>query len=353
MTTLFAPSAKPRVFALPPGADFCAALVAGLDARLGDAPPEAMSDVEIWLNTRRAERRLRAAFAEGPPRLLPRLRVLSDLATDPLAPHSLPPEPPPLRSRLALSRLVGALVDAGSMLASSTAVFDLARMLEALLEELQGEGIDPAAIADIDPGPHAEHWQESLRFLRIVIDHGGAEAPRGAGRLRAAAEAWARHWEQAPRQTPVIVAGSTGSRGPTRAFMAAVAALPQGAVILPGVDTGLPGTAWQRLDPDSDGAADHPQSAIARVSRDLGVEPAELPLWHDAGPSAPERNRLVSLALRPAPVTDQWRAEGAALAGTLGPAMAGLTWLTAPDPRGEARACLLYTSDAADDEYNV
>ena len=43
-----------------------AALVAGLDARLAGQPPEAVARVEIWVNTRRAQRALGAAFAGGP-----------------------------------------------------------------------------------------------------------------------------------------------------------------------------------------------------------------------------------------------------------------------------------------------
>ena len=73
-----------------------------------------------------------------------------------------------------------------------------------------------------------------------------------------------------------------------------------------------------------------------------------MPAWHPAPPPAPERNALVSLALRPAPVTDQWRSEGAALAGTLAAACAGLAWVEAPDPRGEALAIALALREAAE-----
>ncbi|WP_297970142.1 double-strand break repair protein AddB, partial [uncultured Amaricoccus sp.] len=62
----------------------------------------------------------------------------------------------------------------------------------------------------------------------------------------------------------------------------------------------------------------------------------------------PERNALVSLALRPAPVTDQWQAEGAALAGRLAPALASLTWVEAPDQRAEALAIALALREAAE-----
>ena len=131
--------------------------------------------------------------------------------------------------------------------------------------------------------------------------------------MRAAADALAARWAAAPPAHPVIVAGSTGSRAPTRAFMAAVARLPQGALVLPGLDPGLPPAVWDRLAEGEPGAADHPQHGFRRLAEALGFDPGAVPAWHPAAPPNPARNALVSLALRPAPVTDQWRAEGGAL----------------------------------------
>lgn len=349
MTRLFAPAEGPRVFALPPGADFTTALVAGLDARLDGLPPEAAAEVEIWVNTRRAQRSLLAAFvASRPARLLPRLRVIADLAADPLAPVDLPEPPPPLRRQLELARLVRALLAQRPDLAAERAAFDLADSLAALLDEIRGEGVAPDAFSGVDAGSHAAHWQESLRFLGILVEHAAASPAEGAGRLRAVADAFAALWAEAPPARAVIVAGSTGSRGATRAFMSAVARLPQGALVLPGLDPDLPAVVWRQLCSGAAHAADHPQYGFARLGLVIGFDPAAVPSWHaPAVAPAPERNALLSLALRPAPVTDQWRAEGEALAGTLGAAMARVTWLAAPDLRSEARAVALALREAA------
>ena len=43
----------------------------------------------------------------------------------------------------------------------------------------------------------------------------------------------------------MIAAGSTGSMPSTAKFLHAVAALPQGAVVLPGLDTDLDDDAWR------------------------------------------------------------------------------------------------------------
>ncbi|MFT3975136.1 MAG: double-strand break repair protein AddB [Amaricoccus sp.] len=353
--TLFQPSDGPRVFALPPGIDFLGALIVGLEARLpsGDLfgpDPMALAEVEIWVNTRRAARALAERMAGGGPRLLPRIRVVTELADAATAPLDLPEPVPPLRRKLDLARLVRGLAAAAPELAAGSAVFDLADSLAELLDELQDAGLPPSVLAGVDAAEHAAHWQKSLAFLQLISGYLDAAGPGGGpGRLRAAAVALAARWAVAPPAHPVIVAGSTGSRGAMRVFMAAVARLPQGALVLPGLDPDLPPAVWARLGRDDAGASDHPQHGFRRLADAIGFDPAAVPPWHAAAAPAPERNALVSLALRPAPVTDQWREEGARLAGSLAPACAALAWIEAPDARREALAIALALREAADD----
>lgn len=349
MTALFTPSDGPRVFALPPGVDFGAALVAGLEARLVGQPPEAMARVEIWVNTQRMRRALVDLLARGPARLLPRVRAVTELAEDPLAPGLDSPPVSALRRKLELSRLIGRLLAVEPGLAAETAAFDLADSLADLMDETQGEGVPAGAILGIDAGEHAEHWQRGLRFLTLLADYMAAGASTdGEGRMRAVAAALAERWAARPPDHPVIVAGSTGSRGATRLFMAAVAALPQGALVLPGFDADLPPGVWRRLGRDDPGAADHPQHGFRRLADALGFDPSGVPAWTAAPPPAPARNALVSLALRPAPVTDQWRVEGRAMAPDLAAACVGVTWVEAPDPRSEALTLALALRGAAE-----
>lgn len=349
MSAFFPPSDGPRVFYLPPGVDFARAVVAGLDTRLAGQPPETSARIELWVNTQRMRRALHAELARGPARLLPRIRVVTELGADPLGPVEPAPAFSPLRRKLELARLVSALIAAEPGLASETAAYDLADSLADLFDEMRGEGVPPEALAAIDPAEHAAHWQRSLAFLTLLTDYETASGDIGGqGRLRAAAEAWAAEWRLAPPAHPVIVAGSTGSRGATRRFMSHVARLPQGALILPGLDAALPAEVWDRLDAAEEGAADHPQHGFRRLASEIGFDPAACAVWAEVPPPAPERDTLVSLALRPAPVTDQWRSEGAALRPGLAAALADLTWIEAPDPRGEALAIALALREAAE-----
>ncbi|MEP5009936.1 MAG: double-strand break repair protein AddB, partial [Roseobacter sp.] len=68
----------------------------------------------------------------------------------------------------------------------------------------------------------------------------------------------------------------------------------------------------------------------------------------DTAPPCPERNRLVSLALRPAPVTDQWLSDGPSLSNLEG-ATAKVTLIEAASMREEALAIALRLRQAAED----
>ncbi|HVG47073.1 MAG TPA: double-strand break repair protein AddB, partial [Rubellimicrobium sp.] len=242
----------PRLFTLPPGTDFATELLRGLADRLDGAAPEAWARVTIYVPTRRMQRHLRDAFDAGSPRLIPRLRLVSDVALDPIG-ADLPPPVPALRRRLELSQLIAALLAQEPDLAPRARLFDLSDSLADLMEEMQGEGVPPSAIAALDVADLSGHWARSLRFLQILEPWFAAEgAPDGDARMRQVVERLERAWLAAAPPDPVIVAGSTGSRGATMRLMELVARLPQGAVVLPGFDSDLPGPIWDRL--RSDGA---------------------------------------------------------------------------------------------------
>lgn len=324
------------LYALPPGADFAAELVRGLTDRMAPRPPEAMARVTIWCNSGHTLRAVESALhrhaaGAGGAMLLPRLRLVADLGSD----AGLPPPAAPLGRLLELSRLVAAALAARD---EGQSVLAMSRSLAELMAEMQAEGLDASALDAIEAADHALHWQRALAFLRIAARfHLDPDAPDREALQRRAAERLAADWGAGINlpDGPVIVAGSTGSHGATRLFMQAVAALPEGAVILPGYDADTP------LDVLSEAAEDHPQARFAPLIAALGTPRP----WTAAPAPAPARNRLVSLALRPAPVTDQWVAEGPGL-GPLSPATESLTLIEADDPAAEAGAIAALIRDA-------
>ncbi|MFC7702598.1 double-strand break repair protein AddB [Plastorhodobacter daqingensis] len=333
------------LFALPPGADFPLGLVRGMVSRMAALPPEVMAEAELYVNTRRMQRRVRTLFAAEGARLLPRIRLVTDLGRT-LAMADLPPPVPPLRRRLELARLISGLLDAQPDLAPRAAIYDLADSLAALMDEMQGEDVSPARIEALDLSDHSRHWERSLAFIRLVAPFFGADAPPDAeARQRRVVERLAAQWQVAPPAHPVIIAGSTGSRGTTLRLMQAVAQLPQGAIIVPGYDFDMPDVVWQSLG-DALTAEDHPQYRFHRLMQVLGLSPDQVTRWDAAEAPCPPRNRLISLALRPAPVTDQWMIEGRNLT-ELDAATLGMTLVEAPSPRAEALAIALRLREAA------
>ncbi len=334
----------PRIFALPAGCDFPKLVAAGLQDRMQGHPPEAMARVTLYVNTTRMQARITEIFASQGAQFLPRLRLITQLDQDPRLMPSAAISP--LRRQLEISTLVAALLQAQPDLAPRTATFDLAVSLTRLLDEMQSEGVSPQAVAALDVSQHSAHWERTQAFLRIVAPlFSAGDGPEA--RRRAAVSALSALWQANPPQDPVIIAGTTGSRKSTAEFMAAISALPQGAIILPGYDFNLPGAVWQHMD-DALTSEDHPQFRFRRLMDRLGFAPPDVQLWHQTPAPAPMRNALVSLALRPAPVTDQWLRDGPDLPDLI-TATEGLTLIEAPTPRAEALAIALILRKAAED----
>ncbi|AXI44604.1 double-strand break repair protein AddB [Sulfitobacter sp. SK012] len=345
---MFESNESPRVYGLPPGVDFPKALVSGLLRRTEGTPPEALARVDLIVNTRRMARRLREIFEAGTPRLLPRIGLITDLGS--LAPSVIAPAPmPPLRRRLELIGLISALLDRAPELAPRASLYDLTDSLAKLMDEIQGEGVTADDIAALDVTDQSGHWQRAKTFLGIAqdyIDQTTAQ-PDAEARQRKLVLDIAAHWENTPPQNPVIIAGSTGSRGTTMMLMQAVAKLPQGALVLPGFDDALPAGVWAALD-DPLMSEDHPQYRFHSMMKGLGASPNSVMPWDDTRPPAPARNRLVSLSLRPAPVTDAWRVEGPMLEN-IGEAVKDVTLIQADTPRAEALAIAMRLRMAAEE----
>lgn len=336
----------PRLYGLPPGADFPRRLVAGLLSRMEGRPAQDLARVTIWLNSQRMRRRVRQAFLARGAGFLPRLRLVSEPGSDPLLTGGVQAVSP-LGRRLELAVLIDRLLTAEPDLAPRHALYDLADSLAGLMDEMRAEDVSPDALDRIDIEGHAAHWARTRRFVALVGQFFGPEAaPDTEARLRAATLAQLALWRESPPPDPVIVAGSTGSRGTTALLMKGVAALPQGAIVVPGYDFDQPSAVWDVLD-DGITQEDHPQYRYHRLMEMLGLGPGDVRNWDGQPPPDPARGRLVSLALRPAPVTDQWIGEGPSL-GDLLTATQGMTLIEAPHPRAEAQAIALRLREAVE-----
>ncbi|MEO0664742.1 MAG: double-strand break repair protein AddB, partial [Pseudomonadota bacterium] len=116
-------------------------------------------------------------------------------------------------------------------------------------------------------------------------------------------------------------------------------------VILPGFDPNTPQNVWDGLLRRVE--EDHPQYRYAVLLDALGLDPQTLPPWSATAAPNAQRNRIISLALRPAPVTDQWLQDGPSL-GPLADGLTDVTLIEARDGREEANAIALRLRQAAE-----
>ncbi|MEM7192726.1 MAG: double-strand break repair protein AddB, partial [Pseudomonadota bacterium] len=192
----------------------------------------------------------------------------------------------------------------------------------------------------------ATHWAQTVDFLTIVTEQWpaylaelGLMSPIGKRNALMTQETM-RLAEGSP--DPVIAAGSTGTVPATARLLATIANLPNGAVVLPGLDTALDTDSWDALA----NHPEHPQAGMAELLKKLGAareDVAELgPVVPDTHASA--RLSLVSETLRPAETTERWQlAYGSSDGGNaqLAAALDGLSLVEAPTAHDEAEVIAL------------
>ncbi len=349
----------PAVYTIPPGIAFLDAIAARvLEEAEGD--PMALAHTHILVPTRRAVRALGEAFlraGEGRPMVLPRVSPLGDVEEEALALSAgetlrfagaldLPPAIPELRRRLLLARLVLGLARAtGGGPDSIEHATLLAGELSRLLDQVQTERLDFAALAGLVPEALAEHWRITLDFLRIVTEswpavlaeEGGIDPAERRNRLL---EAQAAAWAEAPPDGPVIAAGSTGSIPATADLLAVVARLPEGRVVLPGLDRHTDDESWDLLTAEPT----HPQHGLARLLERFGVRRHEVADWPAPKPAAAAEMRahFVAEAMRPAATSEAWRD----IDNLSSDATRGLRRIDCPTPREEAGIIALLLREA-------
>jgi ATP-dependent helicase/nuclease subunit B len=341
----------PNVFSIPAGIPFARALARGLVQRFGDADPLALSEALIFVPTRRAVRSLREAFAEstGGAVLLPDIRALGDSneedfdsSTDDMAAAQAIA---PLRRRLLLATLVERWDKARGGAAPFAQAVAHAGELARFLDETVTQGADLARLKTLAPEAFAEHWQEVLKFLDIVgtqwplllaSEDKAEPATLRDAHLRALAAAMAAR----PPRGPVIAAGSTGSIPATAALLKTIAHLPNGAVVVPGLDRDLDAASWELLEPA------HAQFGLRQLLAHIGIARNNVATWPHlaegyAGREA--RVRFLAEALRPPPTTDAWRDLVESAPAEFSGALKRFSRVEAANPREEglAIACVL------------
>jgi len=377
------PTTMPRVFNIPASVQFLPALIAALrDGRLVPGFPASRDPLELawatlYLPTRRACRLAREVFLaelDGNAAVLPRIVALGDLdedeiifaeaATMDLAEDALanPPAVGPLERRLMLAQLIAKWADSlrsekGAPLIANTpaARLALAEDLGRLIDDAITRKMEWTRLDGLVPDQFDKYWQFTLEFLKIARSF-WPERLKEISAIDAATRRDrlidAEMKRLANSNQPVIAAGSTGSMPATAKLLAAIARLPHGAVVLPGLDTDLDEDSWREIASGADeknaAGAVHPQFAMHALLDRMGITRDAVKQLAD--PRAHGREMLVSEALRPATTTDRWqpRFGTADFAAAADRAMAGVSVIETANVEDEALAIAVYLRETVE-----
>jgi double-strand break repair protein AddB len=370
-----------RLYTIPPSAPFLTTLARAILS--GELPspgglkpdPLTLPLTTIYLPTRRAARALREAFlaeTKGEALLLPRIRALGDPDEEAAIIFGAEDSPDDdgaigaaaigaLPRRLALMRLVLAFGHSVAMSATEAEIesirfvqspgqaSSLAADLARLMDSVESEEIDLANLEQLVPDDLASHWDATVQFLKIVTE----QWPQYLADHRLVSPVARRNMLMALETErlakgsahPVIAAGSTGTVPATARLLKVIASLPNGAVVLPGLDLTLDDDSWAMLAEHPE----HPQASMAELLRKLGVARADVAYVPGSAPEATARARLhlASEALRPAESTELWQRfiESDELApegrASFANALAGIRVVVAPTAHDEAEAIAL------------
>lgn len=226
----------------------------------GDARARAV----VFVPTRRAAVSMRRAFQKvlkGEASLLPRILPLADsgealltvLGTQALPVLSqIPPAMSSWRQRYMLAAQVAAFLKRRHGHVTMDYPLALAEELMALEDQCARAGVQLTHENLRQIGGGAEHWEQALQFLGILAEHwpsieqemGVTTKPR---RDVLILEALANAWKNSPPEHALYVVGSTASQESTAALLQVIAQLPQGAVILPGIDPAMDVAEWNSI----------------------------------------------------------------------------------------------------------
>jgi ATP-dependent helicase/nuclease subunit B len=376
-----------RVFNIPASAPFLPTLIEALhDGKLGfnfADDPLALSSATLYLPTRRACRLMREAFLDrlrGDGAILPRIVAIGDIDEDEIAfaesaaggiasdALALPRALGGLERKLLLTRLVmawsqspevhgviGTPLVAQTPAAASALADDLAR----LMDDMTTRDVPWQRLDQLVPDEFDTFWQLTLRFLQIarerwpeVLREAHAMEPmmRRDALIKAETARLARQADG-----PVIVAGSTGSIPATAELIAAIARLPHGAVVLPGLDTDLDEDSWRLIAGDEGKgvapAPGHPQFAMQALLARMGIKRDAVVALAPAG----GRERLISEALRPADATEKWRADvaDAGFTAHMTAALQNVSMIEAANPEEESLAIAVALREAVQEQKSA
>ena len=293
------------VYNISMGQPFLRQLAQGIMRRFA-SQPMIMGETVVLLPTRRGCLSLKEIFkeyAQEKPLILPRIYALADLEKEPILPGlaiaPLSSEVISTWQRLGhLTQLVQQFLQQKNLCHTVATAYPLAKDLATLLDEFYISNVDLTQLETVVDEDFSIFWQQNLAFLKIISQYWPAIL-KEKGWIEAAQfqqqnlRHIAKHWQPS---TPVILAGTTGTRPATAELAKAILHFPQGMVVLPGFDSDC------HLNPE----ITHPNYTLSQFVKYLNVLPDDVSEWGEAAPYADIKTQLLKQAMAPILVaTDQ------------------------------------------------
>ena len=310
----------PKVFTIPVHRNFADALVNGLMAQFG-RDRMTLARGTILVPNNRAVRAITDALVRRaePGLLLPRLVAVGDVggdsmgvALDPASGDPVPAAVDPMVRRFIMARLVQpARAEMRSPVDAAEAL-RLATELAATLDTLLAEDIGPKAVKELKVADDLSiHWQKSLDLIAILLDRWPEELAR-LGRIdlverrNILLRRQAKAWTDTPPSGFVVAAGITTSAKAVADLLRAVSRMPNGLVVLPGVDLASPVEEWDAIADTN--IETHPQHHLRVLLDRMDVARSAVARWRwgDGKARQAVRARAVSNAFAPAFATKKW-----------------------------------------------
>ena len=321
----------PDVWAISAEQSFADVLTAGLLERFGK-DELGLARCTLLVPNNRASRAITEAFVRHADRglLLPRMVAIGDLELgealgnvfSPIGSKlDIPPAIEPMRRLFILANIIQTeSTDSPELPEALRLAQEMARILDQLMIDEKGA----RDLLELDVEPElADHWQQSLALFRRVTarwnEHlvrlGLIEAAERRNRLlRHAAD----QWRVLPPEYPIIAAGITSFAPAIARLLHTVSRMPNGHVVIPGLDLELDADIWEAIGPvgkarkaeDAERPAySHPQYHLKQLLDAMAITRDDVRPWPEKTPPKVDRERaaLVRNIFLPARLSDRWR----------------------------------------------
>lgn len=309
---------SPGIYTVPASVEFLSAVAQGI-LQGAKTDKQTLAEFTVVVPDRETGQRLRDAFVQeqgGRTLILPHIISLSELeeeslglkvSGDPALAKTLLDLPPPvsrLRRQLLLAQEI---LKIPGMASSPEKAVKLGGELGKFLDQAQHHLVDLTKLDQLVPPAFKAEWEKTAAFLKIITDiwpqklqEMGMSDP--VAHRNSLLRIQTAHWRKngSMGNSPVIAAGFVSTTPAITDLLGAIASLPQGQIILPGLDIEVDQESWDAT------TLVHPQHALKTFLESLGVTRDKVLVWKNgktvsdrATAVATARESLLREAMRP------------------------------------------------------